>query len=437
MFNIPKASVVMTTYNDSEYLIESIQSVLNQTFIDFEFIIVNDGSTDKTIDIINSFDDPRIIIINNLKNMGTSYSSNRAIEIARGEYIFRADSDDINYPNRFETQIQFMEGNKNIDICGSWADRLYDSGEIDLWSYPSTHNEILVGQLFYPNVIHPTLIIRRKVFLEHDITYDERISLTEDYNLFVRLIPKVNYHNIPECLIKYRKRKGSLSFDNNKNKPYLNRARLIALSKLEIFPTEKELEYHWILHDRRKLNDSESILQIVNWAYRLLVQNEKLEIYNQNILTRFITEKLKALTDIQQDLILETFELLNEHPINKYITNFFKFNLNIKKILSNNTNSEVYIYGFGTLGYSTYKFFVVNDITVNGIIDNNLTGKLFDSYEIGNKEELVSRHKTSIVIITILNNEVGEEVIEDLIKMGFHIDNLYKIKDFIIENKEV
>lgn len=97
----------------------------------------------------------------------------------------------------------------------------------------------------------------------------------------------------------------------------------------------------------------------------------------------------------------------------------------------------MYIYGFGTLGYSTYKFFVVNDITVNGIIDNNLTGKLFDSYEIGNKEELVSRHKTSIVIITILNNEVGEEVIEDLIKMGFHIDNLYKIKDFIIENKEV
>ena len=111
----------MPAYNAEKYIAESIESILSQTFTDFEFIIINDASTDSTKEIIESFQDSRIILINNEQNLGVAKSLNIGIATAKGKYIARMDADDISLPERFQTQFNFMEKNPDIDICGSWA----------------------------------------------------------------------------------------------------------------------------------------------------------------------------------------------------------------------------------------------------------------------------------------------------------------------------
>ena len=117
--NAPAVSVVMPVYNGEKYLRESIDSILNQTYTDYEFIIVNDGSNDKTEEIILSYNDNRIRYIKNEKNLQIVKSLNRGIELAKGRYIARMDADDISLPRRFEKQITFMENNLEIGVCGT------------------------------------------------------------------------------------------------------------------------------------------------------------------------------------------------------------------------------------------------------------------------------------------------------------------------------
>src|SRR4051812_30773328 len=115
----PKISVVMPVLNGEKYLREATESILNQTFKDFEFIIINDGSTDRTEEIIQSFADPRIVYIKNEKNVGLSRVFNQGIRAAQGTYIARMDADDISLLHRFEKELEYLENNPKIDIVGS------------------------------------------------------------------------------------------------------------------------------------------------------------------------------------------------------------------------------------------------------------------------------------------------------------------------------
>ncbi len=124
----PIISVVMSVYNGDKYLREEIESILNQTFKDFEFIIVNDGSTDKSLEIIKSYNDPRIVIIDQ-ENTGLAKALNNGINIAKGRYIARMDQDDISNPERFEKQIEFLENLSEYVAIGSWSNHISEHGE--------------------------------------------------------------------------------------------------------------------------------------------------------------------------------------------------------------------------------------------------------------------------------------------------------------------
>ena len=126
----PQISVVMPAYNAEKYITEAIDSILFQTFKDFEFIIINDASTDSTKDIIESYKDPRIKLVNNEQNKGVAKSLNIGISVACGKYIARMDADDIALPERFQKQFDFMEQHPNIDVCGSWAKKTGNENEI-------------------------------------------------------------------------------------------------------------------------------------------------------------------------------------------------------------------------------------------------------------------------------------------------------------------
>jgi glycosyltransferase involved in cell wall biosynthesis len=145
MSNIQKSriTVLMPVYNGEKYLREAIDSIFNQTFTDFEFLIVDDGSTDNSVEIINSYQNSRINLVKNDKNEGLVYTLNRGLSLAKGEYIARMDCDDISLPERLKKQIDFLDSNSEIAVVGTWIKVINEKEEPQTtWQYPLKPLEI-------------------------------------------------------------------------------------------------------------------------------------------------------------------------------------------------------------------------------------------------------------------------------------------------------
>jgi len=212
----PKISIVMTVYNNEPFIRESINSILNQTFTDFEFIIVNDAGTDATASIISEFKDARIVFLNNNKNIGQTKSLNKGIAHARGNYIARIDADDIAYPVRLQEQYNCLEQNDSLAVVGSWYEEIDEKGEsLRTVKVPVDPREIKLylispGALTYYCIAHPSVLIRKNALVEAG-GYDERYYFCQDYDLWVRLSRKYTLTNVARPLLKYRVFKNSAS----------------------------------------------------------------------------------------------------------------------------------------------------------------------------------------------------------------------------------
>ncbi len=163
----PLVSVIMPVYNAEKYVGEAIESILNQTFTDFEFLIFNDGSTDNSSKIIKSYKDDRIIFFDYKENFGYVKHLNDGIKLAKGEYIARMDADDISLPERFQKQYDFLEKNKDVVLCGTWYRVLGTDKEY----HTLTNNDKLSVHLFFNNGIgHPTVFFRKNILVDLDST---------------------------------------------------------------------------------------------------------------------------------------------------------------------------------------------------------------------------------------------------------------------------
>ena len=197
----PMLSVLMPVYNAEQYLIESIESVLAQSYLDFEFIIINDGSCDNSEEIILGFPDARIRYFNNTKNLGVIEALNYGLQLARGKYVARMDADDIAISTRFERQIQYLEDNPEVTMVGSFIETIEPSPTII--SYP-TDAKAVAGELYFHCCIaHPTLMMRMKTIRSRGIFYPQ-VPSAEDYGLYMSLMPGVKIENIPAVLLRYR-----------------------------------------------------------------------------------------------------------------------------------------------------------------------------------------------------------------------------------------
>ena len=206
----------MPVYNGEKYLSEAIESILNQTFKDFEFLIINDGSTDSSREIILSYDDYRIKLIENDNNIGLTKSLNKGIDIACGKYIARMDADDISMPERLEKQVDFMENHEDIAVCGSWFSVIDDKGNILSEVKTQINHEFLFFELFFKNPIGHATTIMRKSVIEHTGRYDPDYVVTQDYYLWFRIIESgYKIHNIDRVLIYYRKHENMVSLVEN------------------------------------------------------------------------------------------------------------------------------------------------------------------------------------------------------------------------------
>ena len=277
----PLVSVVMPVYNSEKYIKEAIDSILAQTYSNFEFIIVYDKSTDKTLDIIKSYQDERIKIING-ENKGLAAALNKGILSSKGKYIARMDSDDISLPERFEKQVEYLENNPEISLLGSWQEHFGDENSIHK---PQAKPDIAKMMLVFGcDLCHSTVMFNRSDFINKNLLYPEN-SIQEDYELWSKAIGVINVANIPEVLGRYRvsgdsiteKKKNQLAgFETNLIKNNIYNYFKIKLTKKQYQLIQKRLIFYWDLSVKDRI------------AYQKELKKLYLEIEKQNKKIKFI-----------------------------------------------------------------------------------------------------------------------------------------------------
>ena len=285
--NAPTISVIMPVYNAEKYVAEAIESILNQTFKDFEFIIINDCSKDKSLEVIKIYTDNRIRIINNESNKKLSYSLNLGICEAKGKYIARMDADDISLPDRFKTQFEFMERNPKTDICGGNIIEFSDNIERKI-IYPKDYDEIKVFMcLGLCSIAHPTVFARKNVFIDNGFYYKEGI-VHEDIELWFRMLQEgIIFSNIDSLLLKYRKNNPNQITEKHKPEQIEMELGIFAQGLKLIFSREidDELLNSYLSIFKNKKKAIQYLLNSIK-VYRLVRQLKK-----ENKKTHFADEK--------------------------------------------------------------------------------------------------------------------------------------------------
>src|SRR3984893_8087593 len=208
----PTVSVVMSVFNGEEFLSETIDSVLNQSFRDFEFVIVDDGSTDATADILSKYvlRDGRIRVLRNGKK-GRAASLNLGISLANGKYVANPDADDLSIPGRLEEQVAFMERNPEVGVLGGAFELIADSGDvIDIIRHPLEDSQIQSVILRYNPICHSSVILRKDIVLASG-GYRSTFEPSEDYDLWLRMSERSRLANLQNVLVRYRVHANQLS----------------------------------------------------------------------------------------------------------------------------------------------------------------------------------------------------------------------------------
>lgn len=232
----PKISVTTVAYNSARFLEEAILSVRNQSFSDFEFIIINDCSTDNSWEIItrHAAQDNRIIAINNETNLGSLASGNKALFHARGKYIAVFDSDDVCFPDRLKVQYEYFQSHPDIALIGTGAELINEDGQIIGYKHPPTDvNDIKYFLLLRNPIIHPSVMLRKSV-LDVVGNYNPDYLHAEDYKLYESLI-SAHYRiaNLSQILIKYRRSPQSLSISPKTRAISLASARRVSFDNVQ------------------------------------------------------------------------------------------------------------------------------------------------------------------------------------------------------------
>lgn len=283
-----RVSVIIPVYNKEAYIAETIESVLNQTFIDFELIILDDCSTDNSVAIIKSFSDIRIRFYQNASNMGVAFSANKLMDLCAGEYILRADADDICLPDRIEKQIKFMDENPDVDfssasvVCFGLSDAVLN--------VKSKADEIKSLILFNPTIFQCSSIFRSEFIKSNTFRYNESIgNVGEDWEFWVRLMEKGKASNLDQILVKYRINSFSLSFGEQDF--FLKREKaLYAIFDFYQLPCNR-ITSHFLFKNHFPDGINLIVLKnFVGWCNYLINWNVEKKHFNHRIFEKYIRQ---------------------------------------------------------------------------------------------------------------------------------------------------
>lgn len=205
----PLITVLMCVHNGRDYLSAAIGSICRQTFGDFEFLIIDDGSTDGSADLLAALDDPRIRLVRNPVNLGLTRSLNRGLDVARGRFLARMDGDDISEPDRLQSQVRFILDHPDIGLLGTSRTLIDETGRTiahapAVCDDRSIRFKSLLGNPF----AHPGMMLRMETLRRHHLRYDESFPTAQDYDLWVRMLAVTAGANLPQPLLRYRLRAG-------------------------------------------------------------------------------------------------------------------------------------------------------------------------------------------------------------------------------------
>ncbi|WP_404445978.1 glycosyltransferase [Sutcliffiella horikoshii] len=300
----PQVTVFIPVYNSEKNIKECINSIIDQTYKNLEILIVDDGSTDNSLDIINSFNDNRIRLIRNNENKGIPYTRNLGLQEAKGKYLAVMDSDDIAFLNRIEVQVKFMEKNKDIDVLGSNYQLIGGKFNKKVISKFTIDQEIKAGLIFLNRICNSTAFIRLESINNFKIKYNPSYFVVQDYDFFVQVSKIGKLFILPEILIKYRISHSNITAKSKKNKSaarqeIINAIQLDILKHYNFHLSEKELS---IFNDFFSKNVSyDTLKSIPNVVNKLIDQNNNNE-FNRDIFSRVVKES--------------TFDVLNSIKFN-------------------------------------------------------------------------------------------------------------------------
>lgn len=310
----PKVSVLLSVYNGQRFLRQSIESILNQTFLDFEFIIVDDGSSDDSVKIIESYHDPRVVFLRHLSNQGLVTSLNDGLSIASGQLIARQDADDISLPNRLEEQIKYFDQNPQLVIAGSAGYLIDDTGKhVGKFSVPSSDAEIRWTLLLANSFAHPTVMIRANTLHDHNLRYNSRMQHAEDYDLWSRLLAYGQGKNIEKPLIQYRCHAQQIS--NIYSKKQKTIAAVIALTNLQRIGVsipiyEVNMLCSWFSRPRLLTKEQRDVCLKIFEILNMFEKRESIELTQIAIIRKKIVERIFRRITWKELLQIGTIQLL-------------------------------------------------------------------------------------------------------------------------------
>jgi len=288
----PELSIVLPVYNAEKFVFQAIQSLLNQTFKDFELIVVDDCSTDRSLEIVKKIADDRIKILTNAENKGIVFSRNRGLKAIRGTFYAPFDADDIALPHKFLKQIDFLKKNPDYSMIGSFATLIDGAGKPTgkKWRLPASAARIPSILLFRNYFVHSSLVIRKSAMPPEG--YAEGFDRVEDYLLAINISSKYKTFNLPEYLVKYRVHPQNSTSDYQKKVlPQDAMVYRYLLSQLEIELTSQRLAILCTIKDKLANQPKPSMKEVQDFLLLFLSQNQKLRIYDQEQLHKEVMNR--------------------------------------------------------------------------------------------------------------------------------------------------
>ncbi len=291
----PKVTVFIPVYNREQYVGEAIESILAQTFSDFEILLVDDGSTDHSVDKIRSFPDPRIRLVCNEENLGIPKTRNKGVELARGQYMAMLDSDDRAYPERLEKQVAFLDLHPEYAQIGSWCRMMDAQGRIlnKIKRQPVLPDDIHAQFLFRCAMSNRSIMARTAILQEYG--YRNDFLRCQDYELHVRLAKHYKLGNLPECLVYGRIHTEQITGQTT-DLGDAKKQEIISgqLNELGVAFSQEDLDPHLTLSRMRKsrfIPDADYLEWSREWLGRLQQANKETHCYAEPAFSHALSEK--------------------------------------------------------------------------------------------------------------------------------------------------
>lgn len=406
--NKPRVSVVMPAHNREKYISSSIDSILMQTYKDFELIIVDDGSTDNTVNIIKSYDDPRIKLILHKENKGVALARNTGYSNSLGEFIVIADSDDINMPTKIDDQVEYLDNNVDIDIVGCIYRPFNEGGFLPDWFIYEENDYIKSEMIFFPGVPAASMFRAEKIRLMNLLMHDETYPACVDYEWYNKMPNDIRFANINKPLYLYRWHHNQISTKTgDKQKVYAQKIRFTNIEKLFISPTDQEMLAHSLLARVRELDSNKpeniSFEEIKKWAEKLIASNHKHLVYERTSFEYIVSMRFYSICEKYGKFGRDIWHCWETYKY-KDITNIKNMNIHKQKLIRIIGDKSVAIFGSLWSSYQILKALESVNISIQYIIDNNITQTVNETswYSIYN-EEILSEKPIDIVILSNLS----------------------------------